>query len=195
MIGSRAQITVCGQIYATTVKAVNQDLITIDWPLHYGEQVHFPPNTVCEIIVFAGGGIVSYDGIVLDSGGEGYGIKLTSSGEELQRRMFYRFSLVLPMSFYVVAENQSKLYNGIIKDIGTGGTRFVASRKMEVGTDLKCLLELGKEVIIAEGEIIAVRSFPKSNYKFQYRLKFRENEPNYNKIDDFIFSRTKRRII
>ncbi|MDR2940228.1 MAG: PilZ domain-containing protein, partial [Clostridiales bacterium] len=71
------------------------------------------------------------------------------------------------------ADNNNVItFEGIIKDIGGGGLRFVSNEVLEEGEKIKAAIVLNTEVIIVNGKILHKQFFPKSNYKYQYRVEF-----------------------
>ncbi|MDL2248754.1 PilZ domain-containing protein, partial [Tyzzerella sp. OttesenSCG-928-J15] len=82
---------------------------------------------------------------------------------------------------------------GIIKDIGGGGVCFLANESIEENATIKLVIKLDDDILVTIGEVIQKHYFPKSNYRYQYRVGFIGIHPTeQEKIVQFIFNEQKR---
>ncbi len=160
---------------------IDKDKLLIHMPISYGQIIKLQEGTAYSVLVFTGAGIVTFDTKVMEHKVEdGFNLSvlmLTSSGERVQRREFFRFVCLIPTKFSVQEKNDSvdnkvRTFEGIIKDIGGGGLKFVSNEPLAENDKIKVAIILNTEVIIADGKILQKQFFPKSNYKFQYRVEF-----------------------
>jgi len=194
------------KIYISQVQnIINENKIVIYAPITYGALVNLPKKTIFNFLFFTDKGIISFDGRIEDyNKKEGFNlivIEFVSEGEKVQRRGSFRFSCVLPFNFYILNNEidsaniteEDKIYSGIVKDISAGGLRFITNEEIDEKKIIKSLLDLDKEVLISVGNIIQRHTFPKSNYKYQYRVKFTDiSSTEQEKIVQFIFAEQRR---
>ena len=75
--------------------------------------------------------------------------------------------------------NKEEQINVIIKDISLGGIRFLSNLEIDKNSNLKIKIFLDYDYFLANGKIIQIQSYPKANYKNQYRIKFDNIENEY----------------
>lgn len=178
---------------------IGKNRLLIHMPLSYGEQVKLKTNEPYIMLFFTDKGMFQFNAQVLSYEKEGdihfMEVEITSDGERIQRREFYRFPCLLPLKFAVIdqiantEDIKSSLCDGIIKDIGGGGIRFISNVDMEEKSLIRCIMMLSDECIIVDGTALYKQHFPKSNYKFQYRVMFVGQIQNQQeKIIQFIFN-------
>ena len=128
-------------------------------------------------------------------------IKILDEGIKLQRREFFRFTCMLAMKFSVMytGDNEaakllqnsgySTMHNGIIRDIGGGGIRFITNESLEDGSMIQCTIMLGHTAMLIKGKILDKQYMPKSSMKFQYRTLFLDvSQATQDEIVNFIFA-------
>ncbi|MDR2183725.1 MAG: PilZ domain-containing protein [Clostridiales bacterium] len=128
-------------------------------------------------------------------------IKILDEGIKLQRREFFRFTCMLAMKFSVMytGDNEaakllqnrgySTMYNGIIRDIGGGGIRFITNEDIETDSLIQCTIMLGNTAMLLKGKILDKQYMPKSNMQFQYRTLFLDvSQATQDEIVSFIFA-------
>jgi len=163
----------------------DKNSVVVHTPISYGKYVALTPKQPCSLLFFLGEGMMSFEAVVVKTFMEESfsleKLQFTSEGEKMQRREFFRFECTLPIRFSVISPEvdtdrnpptQQPLREGIIKDIGGGGLRFVSNADVESGENIKCLLLLEREYIVVIGKILHKYSFPRSPYKYQYRVIF-----------------------
>lgn len=187
-----------GRICISQVDSIQNGKILIYPPKIYGLDTKLNLEEVYNFLFFTEIYLIKCDVLIIQQlPNLNYIVEFKSHKEKIQRRIFSRFSLVLPFNFYILNDfgydyiKDSKLYIGIIKDISIGGIRFVTNENIPINFKIKCLLELESDALIVFGNIMEQRTFPKSNYKYQYRLKFDEDSTIYtsntkDRISDFI---------
>ncbi len=175
----------------------NEFLIHV--PIAYGQLVRLPIGKKLGFIFFTEKAMVIFSGEILQFRKEGelnfMVIKLLSEGEKIQRRAFFRFNCLLPLKYYynpsgnIDFEQADICRDGIIKDIGGGGIRFVSNEDIDEFEEIKCNIMLDDEYLSLRGTILSKAYFPKSNYKYQYRLEFRSaTADEQESIVKFIFN-------
>lgn len=200
-----------GRAYVSQVEQIlPSNQIVIYTPISYGEMVKLPPDKEYNVLFFTEKGMISFDSTIVKSAMEdGFNLnilKILSEGERLQRREFFRFSCILPFKFGIVdkekvnsADNKTLTTDvtleGIIKDIGGGGIRFVSNEEIEEKEDICCIILLDKDILLPIGTVLHKQYFPKSNYKYQYRVKFLGiQRQEQEKIVQFIFNEQRKTI-
>lgn len=207
-IGDRLEIKskteISDKVYVSQVEnIIDSNKITVYVPITYGQVLKLPIKKLYAFLFFTEKGIISFDGEIIEYNKvDGFNlmtVNLVSKGERVQRRGFFRFSSSLPFSFYVLDEEgnggtkEDTICSGIIKDISGGGLRFISNEDIDEQTHIKCFIDLDKEVLITIGNIIQKSVFPKSNYKYQYRVSFVGILPEeQEKIVQFIFDEQRR---
>ena len=104
---------------------------------------------------------------------------LKSFKEENQKRKYERYFCNLPYKIHLLDENKEEQINVIIKDISLGGIRFLSNLEIDKKSNLKIKIFLDYDYFLANGKIIQIQSYPKANYKNQYRIKFDNIENEY----------------
>lgn len=104
---------------------------------------------------------------------------LKSFREENQKRKYERYFCNLPYKIHLLDENKEEQINVIIKDISLGGIRFLSNLEIDKNSNLKIKIFLDYDYFLANGKIIQIQSYPKANYKNQYRIKFDNIENEY----------------
>ena len=202
------------KIYISQVYEYEDNSIVVHTPISYGKYVVLPKSEPCSLLFFQDEGMLNFKAEVVNS----Y-IKdnltltkliFTSEAEKMQRREFFRFDCTLPIRFSVInsspseealgtkaaSQTQQSLREGIIKDIGGGGLRFVTNAEIDIGDNVKCLLLLEREYIVVIGKILQKHSFPKSPYKFQYRVIFIGILPEEkDKIVQYVFNQQRKMLV
>jgi c-di-GMP-binding flagellar brake protein YcgR len=181
---------------------LGKDRVVMHMPISYGKLVELSKDSSYRLLFFTEKGLLRFDGIIEDYMNEdGFAlmiVHLVSEGEKIQRRDFFRFSCVLPVKFSMVddeamTDETATVCQGIVKDIGGGGICFLTNESMDEGKFIKCVIKLDSEVLVVIGEVLQKHFFPKSNYRYQYRIGFVGILPaEQEKIVQFIFNEQKR---
>jgi len=206
-IGDRLEITLVrekafGKAHVSQVEDIydNQELL-VHMPISYGQLVKLSTTEQYAMLFFTEKGMIDFRAEIV-----GYKkekefnfmiIRLVSAGDKLQRREFFRYTCLIPLKFGVVKDAEldadeeqaeENMSDGIIKDLGGGGVRFVTNESVAENCILKCVIMLGDQCVTAAGKILHKQFFPKSNYKFQYRIEFFDTSANeQEQIIQFIF--------
>ena len=179
------------------------DKIIVNVPISYGQLIELSKGTKYKFLFFTDKGIIRFEGVVeghMEEGGFAVMlVKLEGEGERIQRRDFFRFACVLPVKFLLLDNvtmsevDENEVFQGIIKDIGGGGVCFLANESIDEGSAIKLVIKLENDILLAIGEVIQKHYFPKSNYRYQYRVGFIGIHPvEQEKIVQFIFNEQKR---
>ena len=201
------------KIYNSQVCEQDDKTIVVHSPVSYGKQVTLPNSEPCSLLFFQDEGMLSFKAVVVGSYVKDdlflTKLMLTSEAEKMQRREFFRFECTLPIRFALLnstlenalsnkasSSSNQQLYEGIIKDIGGGGLRFVSNAEVDNGDNVKCLLLLERDYIVVIGKILHKHSFPKSPYKFQYRVIFIGILPEEkDKIVQYVFNEQRKLLL
>ena len=211
--GDRVEISIkregkTGRVLVSQVETVeNERRLIAHVPISYGQLVPLTSDEVYSFLIFTDLGMIRFDAKMLDSfKQEGFHfmkVLLTSEGERMQRRDFYRFPCLLPIKYSVIADllpdeeedNNPPVFEGIIKDLGGGGVRFIANEPVEEGRKLRCILLLENDYVVAIGRILHRQYFPKSVYRYQYRIIFMGlMQEDQNKIVHYIFQEQRKNL-
>ncbi len=173
--------------------------ILIHMPINYGKFSKLSENISYSVVFFTDKGMVRFDAVLVSHKREEDFllelIRLKGDGEKIQRREFYRFNCLLPIKFtpltglsdhaHIPAE---AFQDGIAKDISGGGIRFVSNYDLSGVTEVECILMLNNSCVVIKGRILQRQFFPKSNYKYQYRVLFSPSfRMEQEKIITYIF--------
>jgi len=204
-IGDRLEITLLrdkmGKSYVSQVEEVlGEDEVVVHVPISYGQLVKLSSREKYNMLFFTEKGMVEFDAEITEYTKESefnfMHIKLLSEGRRIQRREFFRFTCLLPLKFAKITDSyhdeqleQVVLYDGIIKDLGGGGIRFVSNESVDEKGRMKCVFMLGDECLVVIGKVLHKQFYPKSNYKYQYRIEFVGiSLPEQEKIVQYIFN-------
>ena len=148
-------------------------------PMMYGKIIKLPIDEEYSFTFVTENGILKYNALIKEyvymDDFNFMIIEVKSEIERVQRREFFRFECVLPLKFTEVLdgeENDKSLSDGTIQDLGEGGIRFLSNEDIEVGDRLKFFITLNYDRAGAIGDILHKQEYPKSNFKFQYRVQF-----------------------
>lgn len=202
-IGDRLEISskseTSDKAYISQVEnIIDSNKVTAYVPIIYDKVLKLPKHKIFVFSFFTEKGILSFDGEIIEYNKiDAFNlmtINLVSKGEKVQRRGFFRFSSSLCFSFYILDEwgsggtKDDNIYDGVIKDISGGGLRFISNEYIDEETNIKCLIDIDKEVLIIIGNIIQKNVLSKTDYKYQYRVRFVGILPEeQEKIVKFIF--------
>ena len=189
-------------LYISQVKAVKGDIIILDPPTAYGKTtLPVDEETALKFYFATEQGILSFNGKVLESKTQDgcLTIQLLAEQKRIQRRDYYRLPCVLPFNFYVlediddIEEHDEQEYSGVIKDVSSGGLRFIAREDLGEVKYLKCLLDFDTKIFAIAGVVLQKQIFPRSKYKYQYRIKFYELDgSDETRITKFVFDEKRR---
>jgi len=132
-------------------------------------------------------------------------MKIANTGFKIQRREFFRFTCMLAMKFSIIEDVNSaaakllqqsgyaEKYDGIVRDIGGGGIRFITSKDLDLDHHLQCTIMLGSSTMMVKGRLLEKQYMPKSSLKFQYRVLFLDLAPTtQEEIVNYIFAEQRR---
>ena len=204
-IGDRLEITLIrektfGKAHVSQVEDIydNKELL-VHMPISYGQLVKLSTAESYSMLFFTEKGMIDFKADIIgyrkDKEFNFMIVRILSDGEKLQRREFFRYTCLIPLKFGVFqdkepeeGEEEQPLSDGIIKDLGGGGVRFVTNESVDESRMLKCVIMLGDQCVSAVGKILHKQFFPKSNYKFQYRIEFLDTSANeQEQIIQYIF--------
>lgn len=206
-IGDRLEITLLkdrkiGKVHVSQVEEImpNNNLL-VHMPISYGQLVKLSTKERYGMLFFTDKGMINFEAEIIGFKKEtefSYMIvHISSEGERMQRREFFRFASLLPVKFAVINDENAEeakiseetLYDGIVKDLGGGGIRFVTNESFDEKIKVKCVLMLGDNCLITVGKVLHKQCFPKANYKYQYRIEFVGiSPPEQEEIIQYIFN-------
>ena len=109
-----------------------------------------------------------------------------SSPEKVQRREYFRFSIVQNIKF--IYEDQ--VYDMLTVNISATGLRGITNKKIPDGESISIDLPLEKSTLRLTGEVVNSNLSKESQIKYDTRIKFSNiNENQKSKITNFIFSK------
>lgn len=205
-IGDRLEITLLrdrkiGKVHVSQVEEIMpNNMLLVHMPISYGQLVKLPTKERYGMLFFTDKGMINFEAEIVGFKKEAefsYMVVHTlTEGERMQRREFFRFSSLIPIKFAPMSEDskgnsttEETLFDGIVKDLGGGGIRFVTNESFDEKTKVKCVLMLGDNCLIAVGNTLHKQCFPKANYKYQYRLEFVGISPaEQEEIIQYIFN-------
>ena len=202
-IGDRIEIRSVrdlGKAYISQVEEIiDHEHLLVHVPISYGKLVKLSEGATHRFLFFTDEGMIRFDASVIDyTKAKDFHlmrIKILTEGEKMQRRNFFRFACLLDFKYAIISDDaiyggtESPMYNGIIKDIGGGGVRFVCNDPAEEGSRIKCLILLNDDYFIVIGKVLQKQYFPKATYKYQLRAIFTGILPiEQERIVQFIFS-------
>jgi len=173
-------------------------------PMEYGQIIKLPNGDGCSVLIFTEKGIIKFDAEILKNVVKEnvyyIVLRVMDEGERIQRRDFFRFDCVLDFTFGIVdigtlnEETRKHVLEeckmqGIIKDLGGGGIRFLSNDDIDEKVDICCVIPLESEVILPIGKVLHKQYFPKSNYTYQYRAQFYDMpQHDQEKVVQYIFN-------
>lgn len=216
-IGDRVEITNndVDEKYTSQIEnIVNNDEIIVHMPIYFGKLVKLEINKNYKLLFFTDKGIIIFETKVLQHvNEEGFNLtafKLIDRGKRIQRREFFRFTCYIKANFITNRQEENKeedkqdkqdeedkivAFNGIIKDIGAGGIRFLTNQRLEENISIKASFSLNDKVLTTAGRIICRQYTPDTDFEYQYRVEFIDlAESNQEKIIRYIFSEERKQL-
>ncbi|MDR1209404.1 MAG: flagellar brake protein [Clostridiales bacterium] len=206
-IGDRIEITdpgdPSGKIYISQVEDTPDDgELLVHAPISYGQYVRLNLTEKYSLLIFTDHGMVRFDSEIISYAKENAFLfmraRLLSGGERVQRREFFRYPCLLPIKFARLPEGGSPkaVSEGIIKDLGGGGIRFVSNEAVDEDVRIKCIMMLGDDCLAVVGTVLGKQFFPKSSYKYQYRIQFTGiNKLDQEKVVQYIFNEQRKKAV
>jgi c-di-GMP-binding flagellar brake protein YcgR len=159
---------------------LDDDNVVIHAPVWKSKIVKLPKERGYSMVFVTETAMYRYDGRVLSyqlvDGFSVMTMHLTGDGEKVQRRNFFRFSCLIPVSFAIINEQgeqlEQGLQNGVIIDISGGGIRFVSQYNMPLKSLVRATMQLGGEYIMIFGQVLQRKHTPNTLNPYQYSLKF-----------------------
>lgn len=190
------------KIFLSQVEAViDKSKILIHAPIEKGQLLKLPKEVTYTVLFIADKGMYQFDAEVTDylkvDGFSLLSIKLTSPGERVQRREFFRFDCSIPVGFAVINESgeqtEAGLKQGIIRDIGGGGMRLLAKDIIPIKVLIRASLMLEEDYIMIFGQVLHRENSPNDAYPYQYRVKFTAmSNTEQEKIIQFIYNQQRK---
>ncbi len=173
-------------------KPFKDGLLTVTSPMKSGRVVPLQKDTVVKI-VFSVGGANATDAFsatcrIIDRQRSGkfntLMLELTSSPKKVQRREYFRFSIVKKVEF--IYDGQK--YEMLTKNISATGVRGISNKKIPDGDICIVNLPIDDEIMSLRSEIVFSSPSQDSRYKSDLRLRFVDiSEKDKSKITHFIF--------
>ena len=168
------------KVYTSQVEDIlSETRFLLHTPIMYGQLVKLPVGMKLGLLFFSDKAMLKFEASIV-----GYAkedeldftvIEIRSEGEKIQRRAFFRFNCLLPLKFHAwseTGEGEAHYEDGIIKDIGGGGMRFVTNLQIDEENVIRSVIMLNDELLMLTGKVLNKMYFPKSNFKYQYRIEF-----------------------
>ncbi|MDR3091340.1 MAG: flagellar brake protein [Clostridiales bacterium] len=192
--------------------------VVVGAPISYGEIIKLPKFERYSLVFFTEKGMIRFDAsfvqYVKEDGFYFVVFNLESAGERIQRREFFRFECTLPFRFgainsleydqWELLTDEARLgklkgfranakYEGLIRDIGGGGVRFVSNDELDEIDLTASVIPLNDDLLLAVGKLLAKQTLQKNSYKYQYRIQFTGVTPKeQERIIQFIFMEQRR---
>jgi c-di-GMP-binding flagellar brake protein YcgR len=101
--------------------------------------------------------------------------RVDSDGEKVQRRSAFRFNCAIEASYSVIYSSgqQAEREDALITDLSAGGAKIFSNKSLHVGYLLNISLPLGKELVVAFGDVRTQNKLPRgSKYEYCYGVRF-----------------------
>ena len=177
----------------TNSSEINEKKVSIATPKHYGEYVNIEVGSICNFLFFQKNDMIECQGVIEEILPDNeLLIKTKGIVRYFQRRSHNRITVVIPFDFTIIDMlgeeiDKAKVIHGVVKDISGGGMRFVTNIKLPNLSRIQTKISLDDDYIEPIAEILSNKKFPRSNYKYQYRVRFIEPPPMVkNKVNKFI---------
>lgn len=173
-------------------KPFKDGVLTITAPMKHGRSVPIQKDTVVKIIFSVSGSTSSeaYSATcrVTDRHRSGkfntLSIELTSSPKKIQRREYFRFSIVKKVAFTFDGQK----YEMLTKNISATGLRGISNKKIPDGEICLINLPIGDEIMSLRSEVVFSSPSQDSRYKSDIRFNFVDiTEKDKSKITHYIF--------
>lgn len=113
-------------------------------------------------------------------------LQTISSPEKVQRREYFRFSIVQNIKFTF----EGQIYDMLTVNISATGLRGITNKKIPDGESISIDLTLEKSTLRLTGEVVNSNLSKESQIKYDTRIKFINiTESQKSKITNFIFSK------
>lgn len=207
-IGDRVEISLrrdnaADKSYVSLVEnKIGDSELAIDVPISHGQLVAMKPGDNYRMLFFTDKGMYAFDANILkyfkEDGFNLIKVRLTSKGEKVQRRDFYRYECYLPMKFTIIRDfnpdqNEGEkppnsLHDASIRDVSGGGVKFETDTAVEEGNLIKCAFRLDGILISAKGKVLSRDTQDNGRYKYMYRVQFvKISLENQESIIKYIF--------
>lgn len=182
--GDRVEIFLNDEVfkgkYISSVEEILKDgTLLLYMPLNYGTIIYVPKDKIYSFVFITEKGILRYDSKVIEylkkDGFEFMVVKPIVRTGLLQRRITKRQDYIREFKFSSCLEGETSA-KGLIKDISLGGIRFITNEELQKGSKIKMYIPSAESEIMIFGDIIHKQYHPKSNYIYQYRVKFSDKD-------------------
>ena len=157
----------------------NPTTVLLHSPKADGRTVVLPSKQMYKLCFLLDGSMLLYNGSLRENvnigGYDMMRFELTDEGEKVQRRNAFRFACSVPFAFNVVNINgeQDPLTEGVIRDLSSGGIKFITTAKFEMGSLLRIDLNLNDDYVMAFGIVVMHRHKPDNiKYPHTYGIRF-----------------------
>jgi c-di-GMP-binding flagellar brake protein YcgR len=193
-----------GKAYVSRVEAVvNKNKILIHVPIIRGAPVRIPVGSSCVVRFSTERGMLRFDvkinEYLIEEKFLLVSIKLTSEGEKVQRRDFFRFNCSIPILYFPLNDNgetdEKSPKEGVIRDIGGGGMRMLSRDIIPDNTIIRAMLQLDSESIMIFGQVLRREELPNAMISHQYRIKFAAMSTlDQDKIIQYIYNQQRKNL-
>lgn len=173
-------------------KPFKEGILTVTAPMKQGRIVNLPQNSVVKI-VFSVSNTKSADAfsatcriVKREQIGKfnTLSLELTSSPKKVQRREYFRFSIVKKVELLYDGQK----YDMLTKNISATGTRGITAKKIPDGDICIINFPIGDEIMSLRSEVVFSSPSQDSHYKSDLRFRFADiSERDKSKITHYIF--------
>ncbi|MDR2167786.1 MAG: PilZ domain-containing protein [Clostridiales bacterium] len=179
--------------------------VAITMPVRIDKILNMLPNKEYEVTAYIDQAMMVFKGFF-----EGYAkkdddyfvaLRLSAEGYKIQRREFFRFSCNISLTFTVIdfeegdlaaeilhAAGMVDIHEGVAKDIGGGGLRFMSDSDLNLEHLIQTTVQLGDATLVTKGRILEKQYLPKAVLKYQYRVLFTDiTKAQQEEIAKYIF--------
>jgi c-di-GMP-binding flagellar brake protein YcgR len=197
------------QTYISVVEEIiteDQELI-IALPIYRGRPVKLLEGDIYSLLIFSDATMLSCDIKIIRMFNEDNlyhsEVKIITALTKMQRRDFFRQDCILPLKFapldkgQLLEEKEKKvMINGLAKNIGGGGIRFVSNYELnDDNSEIRLIVAVDNSFVFCIGKLVGKQFFANSNFKFQYRASFLSISPeDREKIIQYIFNEQRKLI-
>jgi len=176
-------------------------------PIYHGRLLRLPEMSSYNCIFHTVRGMIHYFGRITSYVQQDNDffmvIRLLSKGEPMQRREFFRFDCNLPLKFNVADRADDDefdgqplvMFDGVIRDISGGGLCFLTNENIRLNDKIRCMTELGADLLIIVGKVLKKDVLKGREYKFEYRVTYSGiRNTDKERIVRYIFNEQRRQL-
>lgn len=189
--------------YKSKVIELNDnEFIDVLIPMHKNHDVYLRQDTLLKLILIKGGAVYEFRAVLHE---KSFGripllrLKVLSDVNKIQRRDFYRLTLMRDIEARQVEDLKQRIYGETFKcslhDISAGGVLLSTKKELQEKDILEFALNLNGKKLVLFGIVVRKTLMVNSRATYSYGIKFdRMSEFERSEINRFIFDEQRRLI-